>query len=321
MADAASTGHRPVIILGVDRSGTSIVAKLVHEWGAFGGDPAQLMEGDRGNPQGYWEHGPMALFVERIVTAVGPDFWRPDYAEALRRLAADPGFRGEAEGLVAGMAAGGPVWFWKEPWLCLLLPFWQEIWGDATYIITVRNPYDSGLSWQKMNVPPEVRGRISVLALSLLRWQHVMLTILRHTDGSKRRLFVPYEELIQDPASQCVRICGFLDAETGRDATGEGRAGVMAQAVDRSLWRNKSETDFSQVEIAAPEQKALYGLMRRKVEDPDAPFDAAAYPLYAGWREYLQNFGEFQIFYERSYPVLNSPLVRFVLAVRRRFAR
>lgn len=313
------TRPRPIIILGVDRSGTSMVAQLAHEWGAFGGDLAELQEGDRANPRGYWENGAMSRFVERLVNAAGPDFWRSDYDEALHGLAADPRFREEAAGLVAGMAAGGRAWFWKEPWLSLLLPFWQEIWGDAAYIITVRNPYDSALSWQA-RMPRDVKERFSLLALSLLRWQHFMLSILRHTDGSSR-LFVPYEGLVQDPAGQSARICAFLDAETGRDDGGSGRVEAMAQAVDRSLWRNKSETDFSQAEIATPEQKALYGLMRRKVADPDAPFDAGSYPMYAGWRECLHNFTGFMSFYDYAFPVLRSPLLRFVLAVRHRFAR
>jgi hypothetical protein len=313
------TESRPIIVLGVDRSGTSIVAKLAHEWGAFGGDLAGLLRSDWGNPKGYWESRPMVQLITRIFREIGSDFWRPDFDEALRGLAADPGFRQEAEGLAAAMAAGGAAWFWKEPQLCVQLPFWKEIWGDATYIITVRNPYDSALSWQKMALPFEIRGRISILALSLLRWQHYMLSILRHTEGSKRRLFVPYEELVEDSASQCARISRFLDAETG--GSGRERAEAMTQAVDRSLWRHNSETDFAEVEIATPEQKALYALMRRKVDDPDAPFDAADYPMYAGWREYLQNFDQFQGFYEGPGQLLQSPFIRFLLAVRRRFMR
>lgn len=313
------TESRPIIVLGVDRSGTSIVAKLAHEWGAFGGDLAGLLRSDRGNPQGYWENPRMVQLTTRIFQAVGSDFWRPDFDAALRALAADPGFRQEAEGLAAAMAVGGAAWFWKEPHLCVQLPFWKEIWGDATYIITVRNPHDSALSWQKMVVPSAIRGQISLMALSLLRWQHYMLSILRHTEGSKRRLFVPYEGLVEDSASQCARISRFLDSETG--GSGRGGAEAMTQAVDRSLWRHKSETDFAEVEIATPEQKALYALMRRKVEDPDAPFDAADYPMYAGWREYLQNINQFQVFYQSTNRLLRSPFIRFLLAVRRRFAR
>ncbi|HEX7183130.1 MAG TPA: sulfotransferase [Thermoanaerobaculia bacterium] len=316
----AGIRSRPIIILGVDRSGTSIVARLAHEWGAYGGDLTQLMRSDPANPKGYWENRSLVLFIHEIFKAVGPEFWRTGFDEALRSKADDPTLRDPAAQLVAGMAGAGPAWFWKEPLLSLQLPFWKELWGDATYIITVRNPYDSAVSWEKMMVPREVAGRISILALNLLRWQHFMLTILRHLDGSKRKLFVPYEDLVRDPRSQCLRICDFLDAETGLENRSEERLERMAQAVDPDLWRNRSETDFSQVEIATREQKGLYELMQRKVEDPDAPFEAGAYPMYEGWREYLQNFSEFEAFYGSVNQLLRSRFVRLALAVSQSFA-
>ena len=310
---------RPVIILGVDRSGTSIVARLAHEWGAYGGDPAQLERRDPFNPSGYWELRPMVLFLHEVFKEVGRDFWRPGFEQALRNAAENPRLRKPAEKLVASMAAGSPAWFWKEPWLSLQLPFWKPVWGDASYIITVRNPYDSAVSWEKMMLPRDMRGRISIIALNLLRWQHFMLSILRGVEGSRRLLFVPYEELIKDPRGQSERICRFLDQETGT-AHDECRVKRMLTAVDPDLWRNKSETDFSQIETATREQKALYDLLRRKVDDPYAPFDPGDYALYPGWREYLQNFAEFEAFYATASKLLRSRIVRFALAVKRRLA-
>jgi hypothetical protein len=317
---SAQAQSRPVIILGVDRSGTSIVARLAHEWGVYGGNPAELERRDPFNPSGYWELRPMVLLLHEVFKETGRDFWRPGFEEALRNAAANPRLRKAADDLVASMAADGrAVWFWKEPWLSLQLPFWKQIWGDASYIITVRNPYDSAVSWEKMMLPRDVRGRISIIALNLLRWQHFMLSILRGVEGSRRLLFVPYEELVKDPRGQSERICRFLDQETGT-AHDEGRVERMLKAVDPGLWRNKSETDFSQIEIATREQKAFYDLLRRKVDDPYTPFNLDEYALYPGWREYLQNFAEFEAFYATVNKLLRSRPVRFILAVNRRFA-
>ena len=48
---------RPIVVVGMDRSGTSLIANLVHVWGAYGGDPTKL---SRGHPQynarGFWEN-------------------------------------------------------------------------------------------------------------------------------------------------------------------------------------------------------------------------------------------------------------------------
>ena len=41
----------------------------------------------------------------------------------------------------------------------MTLPFWREIWGgEAIYVIPVRDPYDSAVSWQKFFVPPVCSG-------------------------------------------------------------------------------------------------------------------------------------------------------------------
>jgi hypothetical protein len=40
----------PVIILGAERSGTSVCAEMVHAWGAYAGEPAELDAPDALNP-------------------------------------------------------------------------------------------------------------------------------------------------------------------------------------------------------------------------------------------------------------------------------
>lgn len=307
---------RPIIILGVDRSGTSLVAKLVRDWGAFGGEDAQLVRRDPFNPTGYWEYRPMVLFMRDVFQAVGPDFWRADYEQALRAKGGDLELRKPAQALIAKMGAEArPAWFWKEPLLSVQLPFWQQIWGDATYIVTVRNPYDSAVSWEKMIRPRELEGQISLLSLNLLRWHHFMLSILTHIDSSPRKIFVSYEDLIRDPATQCDRLCRFLDLETGLDRRGEGRAEAMSRSVNPDLWRNNSRTDFDEIALASREQRELFKLMRRKVANPAEPFDPTAYPIYPGWREYFGNFAAFQGFHQNVTEMLRSRPVRTALAV------
>jgi len=49
---------RPIIVLGAERSGTSVCAEMVYAWGAHAGDPADLPAADVLNPRGRWEHLP-----------------------------------------------------------------------------------------------------------------------------------------------------------------------------------------------------------------------------------------------------------------------
>ncbi|HVT16728.1 MAG TPA: sulfotransferase [Thermoanaerobaculia bacterium] len=282
---------RSLIVLGVDRSGTSLVSELIWKWGAHAGDLTQLVQANPQNPQGFWEYTPMQDLLGELMDATGLPNCHPDMDRRLTELADDPAIRARALRLVAEMESAGKPWLWKEPYLSLCLGFWERIWRDPVYIIPVRNPYDSALSFEKMFLPPALRGGgIRIVAMFLLRWQHFMLSILEHCRGERKTLFVPYEELLQNPEEQCRRLGRFLDAECGVVGGDDERVAAMAKTVNPELWRNKSQEPFAAVAEATDEQKALFAYLRRKVDDPAEPFDPSLYKLSAGWREYLQNF-------------------------------
>ena len=48
-----------IIVLGVERSGTSVVAEMIHRWGAYAGDQEKLHKADVHAPRGYWEYLPV----------------------------------------------------------------------------------------------------------------------------------------------------------------------------------------------------------------------------------------------------------------------
>ena len=141
MIDPAS---HPIIVLGVERSGTSVVAEMVHRWGAYAGPVEKLHEADAHAPRGYWEFLPLwDLLAELGEFDAGATWWDHDFQQRTKKKAADPALRKKTTELITEMNKGGP-WFWKDPALSHFLPFWKQIWGDAIYIITVRNPLDTG---------------------------------------------------------------------------------------------------------------------------------------------------------------------------------
>ena len=132
--------NHPIIVLGVERSGTSVVAEMVHRWGAYAGPSEKLHKADVHAPRGYWEFLPLwDLLAELGDFDAGATWWDRDFQQQIEKKAADPASRKKAIELMAEMSKGGP-WFWKDPALSHFLPFWKRIWTDAIYIITVRNP-------------------------------------------------------------------------------------------------------------------------------------------------------------------------------------
>ena len=276
--------NHPIIVLGVERSGTSVVAEMVHRWGAYAGASETLHEADVHAPRGYWEFLPLwDLLAELGDFASGATWWDRDFQQRIKAKAADPVYRTKAIELMSQMDKGGP-WFWKDPALSHFLPFWKQIWGDAIYIITVRNPLDTAVSWQKFIMPSNVKVRISFVAMNLLRWQHMMTLILQHTEEAQHRLFLGYEDIMRQPRVQAKRLAEFLNSKF------ENRIApiqAMVDAVDSRLWRNDCRLPFDQVPEATEAQKALYSFARQKIENPLEPFDITKYPLPPGHLEFL----------------------------------
>jgi hypothetical protein len=300
----------------MDRSGTSMVAALVSHWGAYGGNPEELQNGDIRNPHGYYENYSLACLIAELFKEIEVGFWHPSFTERLLEKARDLQIREKATQIAAKMGQHSDVWFWKEPYLSVMLPFWNEILEEATYVIPLRNPYDSARSWQKFTLPKEFEGRVSLIAANLLRWHHMLRSVLIGTNHVRhRRIFVSYEDLIQFPREQCQRIADFLDDQYGAIGRPADRVERMVQEIDPSLHRNKSLVPFAEVPEATAEQKAFYEFLLGAVDDPQVEFDAEDFPLYAGWREYLENMDQFTKFHQQV--CMNSFSGRVAIALRR----
>ena len=229
---------RPIVVLGAERSGTSVVAEMVHRWGAYAGPSDELRKADANAPRGYWEFLPLwDLLAELGDFASGATWWDRDFEQRMEEKASDPACRARATELMSGMDRGGP-WFWKDPALVHFLPFWKRMWREAVYVITVRHPQDIAVSWQKFSVRSNVKARASWVMVNLLRWQHMMALILKHTEDAAQRMFLGYEDIMRQPGEQAGRLSEFLEGQFGGRPS---RSEAMAEAVDLStvakrLW-------------------------------------------------------------------------------------
>src|SRR5712691_3680616 len=137
-----------IIILGMHRSGTSLSAKLIASWGAHGKEGAML-GADESNPEGHWEYAPLVSFNNELLRVVDSS-WnvppRDSHQELLAALAQESDFRSRAIQLLDEMRTEGRPWFWKDPRLSILLPFWKQLWGSVVYVVAIRDPSDVALS-------------------------------------------------------------------------------------------------------------------------------------------------------------------------------
>jgi hypothetical protein len=285
-----SKGHegRPlgIIVLGSERSGTSVVTEMIHRWGTYAGPSDNLTPADEHNPHGRWEYAPLwQLLAEIGDFGEGATWWSDSFEERVTRKLQNHAIVAKARALMADMEREGTPWVWKDPALCHFPWFWKPIWGDVTYVITVRHPYDVARSWQRMAVPAERRDAVDLTACNLLRWQHMMLSVLRATEDTRRKIFVEYEQLVHTPLTQAGRLAQFLDEQTGWQRA-EEVVEWMAAAVDPSLRRNRCDRPLAEILESTMAQQALYQLLQQKVSDPTAEF-AVEFQMPEGWWQFV----------------------------------
>ena len=135
---------RNVIVVGMPRSGTSMVAGIFGRHGYFAATEGsgELRPGDEHNPGGYWEAESLIEANVRLFEAIGyrhHNTWLFDPIDegAERAIAAAKPPRENRE-LLDSYEAKAP-WVWKDPRLCYALGGWRSLidW-DTTRVLLIR---------------------------------------------------------------------------------------------------------------------------------------------------------------------------------------
>jgi hypothetical protein len=277
--NGSSTGTG-IIILGMHRSGTSLAAEIAYRWGAYA-DTSLFIEPNDGNPRGYWEPRPLMKLNDDLLAAVHSSWKVPPTEEGrkhLARLAKRGSLRLRAHRLLATMNPNQTVWLWKDPRLCILLPFWKEIWESVVYLVPIREP---------MAIASSLCARRDFcMPSALLLWQKYMSTLISDEDMSSKAFFFSYEELLHDSPNVCDRICRFLDKNTGTDDQNrESRLARMLKSVHPQLNRNKASS-FSANTDGNEVQRDLYRVLMLLSQGVEGPA-INTFPMPPGWRDVL----------------------------------
>jgi hypothetical protein len=115
-----------LLVLGMHRSGTSLLSGLMAEAGVSLGE--HLMPAAPDNPKGFWENQPIVDFNESLLNLFGqtwasweplPEHWLED-----ERL---EGYRETLASILDSEFGNSDTICIKDPRLCRLLPFWQPL--------------------------------------------------------------------------------------------------------------------------------------------------------------------------------------------------
>ena len=255
-----------VCILGMHRSGTSLVSQVLNVLGVYLGPEEHLMRPSSDNPTGHWESQPIKEINDEILSILGGSWSDPPPLpsgwERSPELAAP---RHRAREVIEGDFSGSELWGFKDPRNSLTLPFWQRILDPMRYVICLRNPLDVAASARARNreddMVPFQRG--------IELWLSYVRAALGATAGHPRHL-VFYEDLMADPEPVVRELARFIGRERSDDAESDIRT-ANSVAVTEGLWHHRTAVpnvvDASRVPFHV---KAFYLALRQFVPGVEA---------------------------------------------------
>lgn len=239
------------LILGMHRSGTSALARVLNLMGLyFGGENVSTGRSSE-NVKGFWERRDVRDLNDAILAGAGCD-WDAVSGLDLEALPGESraGYISAAADIVLNLDAHRP-WFIKEPRLCVLLPIWHQVLETPFAIHIHRNPLAVARSLHRRNGIPIPAG----LAL----WEYYNLRALEATDGIPRH-FLGYEDLLRKPDSVLQSLHDFL-VRDGDYALRRPPRRELSTFLDPGLHHQRaSESELAK--CAEPSQLELYEFLK-----------------------------------------------------------
>ena len=257
-ASAMSSAAPPVAIVGMHRSGTSMVAKLLHLAGLHLGADADLMPPAAENPEGFYEHLGFVRLNDEVLNAAGAGWDCPPPPHVDWGDGAFEPFRERARVLAQPMLPA-PAWGWKDPRTSLTIPFWRSALGPLRVLVVVRNPLEVVTSLHRRNG--------FSLALGLTLWQIYAERILADSSPDAR-LMTHYDAYFLDPAREIDRVLAWLGMDVAAENPALHDAAVPSLRHHRKTLSDLEEAGFPELTIATYRQ-----LLRESdwFEDDSAP--------------------------------------------------
>ncbi len=191
---------RAIVVLGMHRSGTSVLTRGLQALGVYLGDDFLGTKPD--NPTGYWENRVIVDLNERVLNLLGLKWESVSLIQRaqLESSNLEP-LREEATNYLRTHFAQHPLWGFKDPRTIRLLPFWRSVFKqlgvDDSYVLAIRNPLSVAASLlRRQNMSPETSHLLSLVYL---------VPFLDEIVG-RRFAVTDYDLLLVDPRGQLGRV-------------------------------------------------------------------------------------------------------------------
>ena len=194
-----------LLILGMHRSGTSAITRILNLMGAE--LPKQLLGAKPGNDAGHWEPERLVLLHDQMLTEAGSS-WRDLRPLDLAQLSAGrlAHYRLMIQSIVRDEFGDANVFVLKDPRICRFIPTYRTALSELGIrilpIVMIRNP---------LNVSASLSARDNMSnAYGLLLWLRYCLDVEKDTRDINR-VFVNYDRVVNDVPNVISRLRELLD--------------------------------------------------------------------------------------------------------------
>ena len=245
---------RVICIIGMHRSGTSMVAQLLNLCGLDLGPSEQFLKPNEHNPLGYFENECISYKInDALLAHLGASWDNPPLvAEGWEH---DPSLEPivqEAKSVLKTFSKHSQ-WGWKDPRTTVLLPFWKSLIPNLRFVICVRHPLEVAASLAKRDRIPIQKG--------VYLWNQYMQAAIRSTQGCPR-LFSFYEDYFQNASREIDRLVEFCELKKLDDMS------VLHNSISTKLRHHSSETiDLLNQDKLLTEYKLFYAELRTLTSD------------------------------------------------------
>jgi hypothetical protein len=233
---------KTVVILGMHRSGSSVVASLCAGLGVNMG--GRLLSGLEDNPFGHFEDSDFVTLNEKILHSLNKTWDLPPSKEEV--LSAKPIFENEIKLLMSGKSG---IWGWKAPRTSILLPLYNDFLTNPYFIICDRDDQEIAESIKKRNKIPLWAGkRISKIYKKRIH-------SFESNGILKKVLKINFSDVKENPTDIVTKINSFLELENSTDLIKQ----VSEKVRDRKSLNQKKE----QIQSKKKSKKGLWRSIRR----------------------------------------------------------
>ena len=243
-----------IIVLGMHRSGTSAIARLLNLMGAYFGGEKISTGASAENEKGFWERLDVRALNDSMlhnancdwdrITELDLDAIPEDFVNAYHRSARD---------IVLNLDAHRP-WFIKEPRLSILLPLWRPALELPFCVHVFRHPLEVAHSLKARNGIP--------IKVGLALWEAYNTKAIE-SSSDLPRFFVSYSALLSSPEAVVNQLRETMSSARGYEFRSPSIA-ELAGSLDSSLRHQRHEVD-GPGDSPSKSQLALYELLTEAV--------------------------------------------------------